>query len=161
MVESSQGMASFSSSKSMASFASSKATVSLASSKAMVSLARLVIPLIISSLICIDVAHTQTCIKRSRLIPEPLIDTRLEATVASSITTYNELNCIHKCYQVKGCDGVNTKVNSEESTTCEILTNRVKSYKTKLVNRKGWKHYKLKVSEHVVLLKVSHAKHYW
>ncbi len=104
-----------------------------------------VILLIAYDVLFINTAHAQTCMKRAEVIPQPLMDTRLVETAAESITSYSELNCIHRCYRVEGCHGINTRIGSKDSTICEIFTTQGSSGPRKLASSKGWKHYNLKV----------------
>ncbi len=105
------------------------------------------ISLSILNIVCINVAYSQSCMKTSRVIPQPLLNTRLVEKVTTSITTYSELNCIHRCYQVAGCDSINTKVNSGDLTICEIFTYEGSPKPKRLVASDGWKYYDFKVSE--------------
>ena len=91
-------------------------------------------------------AHTQSCIKKGRFIPQPLLDARLDVRAAVAVTASSELNCIHRCYQVKGCDGINTIVDVNLSTVCEILVSEASTGSKRLVRKKGWKYYNLKVN---------------
>ena len=95
--------------------------------------------------LCIDIAHSQSCIRRRRVIPEPRIDTKVLGSAAISVITFSELNCIHRCYKVHGCVSINTKVNSKDSTICEIFTHEGNTGLKKLARKKGWKYYSLKV----------------
>ncbi len=95
--------------------------------------------------LCIDIAHSQSCIRRRRVIPEPRINTKVLGSAQISVITFSELNCIHRCYQVHGCVSINTKVNSKDSTICEIFTHEGSHQPKKLVASVGWKYFDLKV----------------
>ncbi len=102
--------------------------------------------LVIHHLFCVRMTHTQSCIKKGRVIPQPLLDARLDVRAAVAVTASSELNCIHRCYQVKGCDGINTKVDVNLSTVCEILVSEASTGSKRLVRKQGWKYYNLKVN---------------
>ncbi len=102
--------------------------------------------LIVHLLFFTEIAHNQSCMKRERVVPPPMLDSRLEITAAAVVTAYSELNCIHRCYQVQGCDGINIKINSADSAVCELLKYQQGHDQMKPVSKNGWKYYNLKVS---------------
>ena len=101
--------------------------------------------LLIHHLFCIEISYSQSCKKKERAIRQPLLDTKMEVAAAVTVTASSELNCIHRCYQVKGCEDINMKVDSKHSVVCEILAYRSSTGSKKLVSKKGWKYYNMKV----------------
>ncbi len=101
--------------------------------------------LLIHHLVCIEISYSQSCKKKERAIRQPLLDTKMEVAAAVTVTASSELNCIHRCYQVKGCEDINMKVESKGSVVCEILAYRPSTGSKKLVSKKGWKYYNMKV----------------
>ncbi len=101
--------------------------------------------LLIHYLFCIEISYSQSCKKKERVIRQPLLDTKMEVAAAVTVTASSELNCIHRCYQVKDCGDINMKVESKGSVVCEILAYRPSTGSKKIKRKKGWKYYNMKV----------------
>ena len=89
-----------------------------------------------------SLSANQQCNKRGSVIPEPFLDTRLKATTISTFETWSDLNCIQKCIRVKHCIGVNVKLLSKGSVSCETLASNAGTIQHS-IKEQGWKHYSL------------------
>eukprot|EP00794_Sanderia_malayensis_P015892 gene15892-17492_t len=70
-------------------------------------------------------------------------NTKSEATKLMVTSTWNEFNCLQKCFQTDGCGGINTKFVTENSVLCELVTAPLQNVQGQFVSKQGWNHYDL------------------
>ncbi len=101
---------------------------------------------LVAYLLCVSLAISQTCNRIARVVREPLVNAKLEATKIKVLKTWSDADCIHRCFRISGCNGVNTKVERDNSVICEISSFQSENYEKKVIAKNGWKFYNLKVS---------------
>eukprot|EP00794_Sanderia_malayensis_P015893 gene15893-17493_t len=70
-------------------------------------------------------------------------NTKSETTKLMVTSTWNEFNCLQKCFQTDGCGGINTKLETENSVLCELVTAPLQNVQGQFVSKQGWNHYDL------------------
>eukprot|EP00794_Sanderia_malayensis_P015890 gene15890-17490_t len=70
-------------------------------------------------------------------------NTKSETTNLMVTSTWNEFNCLQKCFQTDGCGGINTKLETENSVLCELVTAPLQNVQGQFVSKQGWNHYDL------------------